>query len=269
MHSTALLARTLDHSTATLGGRPRPSPTPDRCRPASGPVRHMSRACRRRRRIPTRALSPQPPQTHQRRCTPLGIRFRRASTARCNRSRNITLLKSRNSPIPWTSPRRSRRDRLCDPCCRLRGRVRAARRDGRPAKPRDLLPGRLDPLGVIKLDEGAVPVVAGPRRRFPRIPPLLLVLQDVAIRRLGLGPQAVGASQIRARVAWCAPAGCGRYPGPRLGGGAGIRAAAVAPRVSLRRACKNRPPDAGLGGRPIGVRVANGSARGGYGSLAG
>src|SRR5262245_50845704 len=33
--------------------------------------------------------------------------------------------------------------------------------------------------------------------------------------------------------------------------------------VSFRQACKIRPPRAGLGRRPMGVRVANGSARGG------
>ena len=39
--------------------------------------------------------------------------------------------------------------------------------------------------------------------------------------------------------------------------------------VSFRQACKIRPPRAGLGRRPMGVRVANGSARSGYGSLVG
>jgi transposase len=39
--------------------------------------------------------------------------------------------------------------------------------------------------------------------------------------------------------------------------------------VSFRQACKNRPPRGELGGRPAGVRVANGSARGGDGPLAG
>src|SRR5262245_26691373 len=39
--------------------------------------------------------------------------------------------------------------------------------------------------------------------------------------------------------------------------------------VSFRQACKNCPPHAGLGGRPMGVREANGSAWGGYGSLGG
>ena len=41
------------------------------------------------------------------------------------------------------------------------------------------------------------------------------------------------------------------------------------PIVSLRRACKNCPPDALPGRRPVGVRVAYGSAGRGYGSLAG
>ena len=62
----------------------------------------------------------------------------------------------------------------------------------------------------------------------------------------------------------------GQVPTPKPGFSPELDALRAAKKaVSLRRACKNCPPDAGPGGRPIGDRVANGSARGEYGSPAG
>jgi predicted nucleic acid-binding protein len=80
----------------------------------------------------------------------------------------------------------------------------------------------------------------------------LLKVRGEYLRAVEAGPQLLGESVCD--VEWVSPADVH---------------AAWQVFVSFRQACKNRPPRAELGGRPTGVRVANGSARVGDGPLAG
>ena len=134
-------------------------------------MRHMSRAASVGGGLPARVLSPQPPPAHQRR-TPLRIRFRLAQLP-------MQPLQEHHTPrIPQRAdhlgPVRAGQawDRLRNPCFRRRSLVQLPVGMENLQGCGNLLPGRLDLLGVMKRADGSLPSAARMRGRFPRIPPL-------------------------------------------------------------------------------------------------